>query len=70
MIRPNAGSLDHDFKGKNSPRKEHRSLPKHPSKIQLSLLMIDLIAVKDKQYRPKTLKTVIELEIKPEHLYF
>ena len=45
------------------------SFPKHPSKSRLSLLIIEIIALKDKQYRPKTLKTVIELEIKPEHLY-
>ena len=43
------------------------SFPKHPSKSRLSLLIIEIIALKDKQYRPKTTKTVIELEVKPEH---
>ena len=42
------------------------SFPKHPSKSQLSLLIIEIIALKDKQHCPKTTKTVIELEVKPE----
>ena len=46
------------------------SFPKHPSKSRLSLLIIEIIALKDKQYRPKTTKTVIELEVKPEHFSF
>ena len=43
------------------------SFPKHPSKSRLSVMIIEIIALKDKQYRPKTTKTVIELEVKPEH---
>ena len=46
------------------------SFPKHPSKSHLSLLIIEIIALKDKQYCPKTTKTVIELELKPEEFYF
>ena len=43
------------------------SFPKHPFKSRLSRLIIEIITLKDKQYRPKTTKTVIELEVKPEH---
>ena len=46
------------------------SFPKQPSKNRLSLLIIEIIALKDKQYCPKTTKTVIELEVKPEPVYF
>ena len=42
------------------------SFPEHPSKSRLSLLIIEIIALKDKHHRLKTTKTVIELELKPE----
>ena len=46
------------------------SFPEHPSKSRLSLSIIEIIALKDKQYCPKTTKMVIELELKPEEFYF
>ena len=46
------------------------SFPKHPSKSRLFLLIIEIIALEDKQYCPKSTKTVIELELKPEEFYF
>ena len=46
------------------------SFLEHSSKIRLSLLIIEIIALKDEQYCPKTTKTVIELEVKPKHLCF
>ena len=49
----------------------HMSFPKTRPKFDYLFFIIEIIApVKDKQYCPKTTKTVIELEVKPEHIYF
>ena len=40
------------------------SSPKLPSKSRLSLLIIKIIALKDRQYRPKTTKTAFNTESK------
>ena len=42
------------------------SFPKLPSKSRLSLLIIEIFALKVQQYRPKTTETVMELALKPE----
>ena len=38
------------------------------SKIRSSLVIIEIIALEDKHYRPKTTKTVIEFVPKPKRL--
>ena len=40
------------------------SFPKHPSKSQLSLVIIEIIALKVRQYWPKTTKTTFNTESK------